>query len=131
METFPATPPPGEANDSTLTAAAQVDAHPQGNEPAFVPGQVIAKRYRIERAIHSGGMGEVYLAYDMTLGQHIALKTILSKIAGSPQILQRFHREILLARAVTHPNVCRVFDLGMERNERTGKTVRVYGERAS
>jgi serine/threonine protein kinase len=68
-------------------------------------------------------MGEVYLAYDMALCQQIALKTILSKIAGTPHILERFHREILMGRAVTHPNVCRVFDMGTELNERTGKTV--------
>ena len=122
-EAPPAAEAPSASNESTLTAKGPVGVDLRENPLTFSPGQVIAKRYRIERAIHSGGMGEVYLAYVLTLGQEIALKTILSRIAESPQILQRFHREILMARAVTHPNVCRVFDMGTELNERTGKTV--------
>jgi serine/threonine-protein kinase len=111
------------AAGTTLTAAAVDGLNLQNRGRAFVAGQIIAARYRIERPIKSGGMGEVYLAYDIKLDQQIALKTIRGKIAGNPQALLRFHREIVTARAVTHPNVCRVFDLGEEHNPRSGKTV--------
>ncbi|MBI2690018.1 MAG: tetratricopeptide repeat protein [Acidobacteria bacterium] len=79
---------------------------------AFGNGQLVANRYRIVRRIQSGGMGEVYEAYDSKLGQRIALKTILPEIARLPRVMARFRREIAIARTVTHPNVCRIFDLG-------------------
>lgn len=57
-------------------------------------------------------MGEVYEAEDLELGQRVALKTLRAEIARSESVLARFKQEILLARKVTHPNVCRIFDLG-------------------
>lgn len=80
---------------------------------AFDDGQIVDDRYRIERLISSGGMGEVYEAYDLKLEQRIALKTILPRIAGDAQAMSRFLRsDVAAARSVTHPNVCRVFDFG-------------------
>ncbi len=78
---------------------------------AFTPGQTLSNRYRISRFIGDGGMGEVYEAEDLELHERIALKTILPEIATDPRVLDRFKREIQLARKVTHPNVCRIFDL--------------------
>ena len=67
------------------------------------PGDVVAKRYRIERLIGKGGMcGGVYEAFDLDLEIRVALKVIEDP------------REFLAARAVTHPNVCRVFDCGRD-----------------
>jgi len=84
----------------------------------FQPGEVIAERYRIARFLAQGGMGEVYEAEDLELRQKVALKTIAAN-AGSGSTdgstLDRFRREIALARTVTHPNVCRIFDLGQHR----------------
>jgi len=74
------------------------------------PGELLAERFRIIRLVGSGGMGEVYEAFDELLNQTIALKTIRPEIVGEPQMEERFRREVLLARQVTHPNVCRVFD---------------------
>jgi serine/threonine protein kinase len=75
-------------------------------------GDILAARYRIVRRLGSGGMGEVFEAEDLELHARIALKTIRSDIALQPDALERFKREVHLARKVTHPNVCRIFDLG-------------------
>ncbi len=75
-------------------------------------GQVLAGRFRIIRLLGRGGMGYVYEAKDLDLGMRVALKTIRPEIACRPRSLARFKREIQLARRVTHPNVCRIFDLG-------------------
>ncbi len=57
-------------------------------------------------------MGEVYRAEDLKLGQTVALKFLPRSIGQSEEALERFTREVRLARQVSHPNVCRVFDIG-------------------
>ena len=79
--------------------------------------QVIAGRFRIIRYIAEGGMGTVYEAEDVHLNERVALKTIRPDIASDPKVVERFKREILLAKKVTHPNVCRIHDLGVDRSE--------------
>jgi serine/threonine protein kinase len=81
----------------------------------FPPGTLVAERYRIVRFIAKGGMGEVYEAEDIQLKDNVALKTVLPEIAEQDNVLARFKREIQLARKVTHPNVCRIFDFGLHR----------------
>src|SRR5207245_7780472 len=61
--------------------------------------------------IARGGMGDVYEAEDLELHEHVALKTVRSEIAAAEPTMARFKREVHLARRVTHPNVCRIFDL--------------------
>jgi len=78
---------------------------------AFVPGEVVANRFRVDRFLAEGGMGEVYAAEDLELGDPVALKTIRPELARDERILARFKLEIQLARKVTHRNVSRVFDL--------------------
>ena len=80
--------------------------------PVFSSGDLVAQRYRIVRFLAQGGMGEVYEAEDVELRQEVALKTVSAHIGGDPAAVDRFKREIALARRVTHPNVCRIFDLG-------------------
>ena len=80
----------------------------------FPPGAVIGDRYRIEAYLDSGGMGQVYRAHDLSLDVALALKTIRPEIASQPAALRRFKQEVLLARSVTHPNACRIFDLGTD-----------------
>jgi serine/threonine protein kinase/tetratricopeptide (TPR) repeat protein len=75
-------------------------------------GDVIGGRFEIIRFLGCGGMGDVYEARDLDLNDHLALKAIRPEIANDESILARFKREIQLARRVTHPNVCRIFDLG-------------------
>ncbi|MCB1041642.1 MAG: protein kinase [Acidobacteria bacterium] len=78
----------------------------------FKEGDMVAERYRIVRYINHGAMGVVYEAVDVELNEHIALKTIRIESAHNPKYVERFKREIQLARRVTHPNVCRIFDVG-------------------
>jgi serine/threonine protein kinase len=89
----------------------------------FVAGDRLASRYRIVRFIARGGMGEVYEAEDVVLGTHIAVKTIGAAIADNPQSARRLKQEVTLARRITHPNVCRIFDLGVHDTSRPGTGV--------
>jgi eukaryotic-like serine/threonine-protein kinase len=73
--------------------------------------EVLAGRFRIIRFIASGGMGEVYEAEDQELRERVAVKTIRPEILVQPNAMTRFKREVHLARQVTHPHVCRIFDL--------------------
>jgi tetratricopeptide (TPR) repeat protein len=84
---------------------------PKG-EGVFAPGELVAGRYRVVRFVAHGGFGEVYEVEDRDLGERLALKTLRRHVANDPRVSERFRREIHLARQVTHPNVCRVFDLG-------------------
>ena len=72
---------------------------------------MLAGRYRIERFIAAGGIGEVYQAHDALLGEKVAVKLLRPELAKKPGAQERFADEIRLARKVTHPNVCRVFDV--------------------
>jgi len=78
----------------------------------FVPGTMLADRYRIVGLLGRGGMGEVYRAEDLKLGQPVALKFLPKAVTHRPDRLARFHQEVRLARQVSHPNVCRVHDIG-------------------
>jgi serine/threonine protein kinase len=79
-------------------------------------GEIVASRYRIVRLIGAGAVGEVYEAHDETVGEAVALKTLRASSADDNVSIERFRREIQLARKVTHRNVCRTFDVG--RHER-------------
>ncbi len=74
-------------------------------------GQVISGRFKILRFVDSGGMGEVYEAWDLELKERVALKTIRPEVASDPAVIERFKREVKQARGISHPNVCRVYDL--------------------
>ena len=82
--------------------------------PILAAGDTLDERYRIESFVARGGMGEVYRATDLELGVPVALKTIRPDIAADSGSLRRFKQEVLLARSVTHPNVCRIYDLGRD-----------------
>src|ERR1700756_78653 len=82
------------------------------DEGRFIPGSLLAGRYRIVALLGRGGMGEVYRATDLTLGQSVALKFLPEEAARDQRLLERFHGEVRVARQVTHPNVCRVYDIG-------------------
>ena len=82
------------------------------NSGQYVPGQILADRYRMLGLLGKGGMGEVYRADDLKLGQPVALKFLPRDVENDPDRLRRFLDEVRLSLRVTHPNVCRVFDLG-------------------
>src|SRR5207253_83890 len=75
----------------------------------FAPGDVFAGRYRMVERLGSGGMGDVWCADDLVLHTQVALKMIHS---AAPDARERILNEVRLARQITHPAVCRVFDVG-------------------
>jgi hypothetical protein len=97
-------PPPITA--SSFASSSVVD------EGRFLPGVVVAGRYRIAGLLGRGGMGEVYRAMDLTLGQAVALKFLPETASRDDRAIARFYNEVRIARQVTHPNVCRVYDIG-------------------
>jgi Protein kinase domain/zinc-ribbon domain len=78
----------------------------------FAPGTIVADRYRIVALLGRGGMGEVYRAEDLRLSQVLAIKFLPEALSRDEGVLARFHSEVRVARQVSHPNVCRVFDIG-------------------
>jgi hypothetical protein len=78
----------------------------------FPPGAIIADRYRVVALLGRGGMGEVYRAEDLRLSQVLAIKFLPEALSQDQAALARFHSEVRVARQVSHPNVCRVFDIG-------------------
>jgi hypothetical protein len=77
-----------------------------------VQGSVVDNRYDIVQPLGSGGMGEVYLAHDMTLGRDVALKLLRSQFANDRESAERFKREALSAARLSHPNIVQVYDRG-------------------
>ncbi len=78
----------------------------------FLPGTVVANRYRVVGLLGRGGMGEVYRADDLKLGQPVALKFLPAGLEPDQERLNRFLGEVRMSLRVTHPNVCRVHDIG-------------------
>src|ERR1700682_1033748 len=101
-----------EKAGSFLSSPAAAGAGYRGDVPAsFSPGDLLADRFRITRFIARGGMGEVYEAEDVELRERVALKSIRTELLRDPHAVDRFRREVHLAKKVTHPNACRIFDL--------------------
>jgi hypothetical protein len=84
------------------------DSVPAGG---FTPGTILADRYRIIGLLGRGGMGEVYRADDLKLGQPVALKFLPPKLADDPVRRERFFAEVRITRQLSHPNICRVYDI--------------------
>ena len=118
-------PPPGPVTTPTAappaygagTSSPSGPTRPLGEggrveAPAFEDGLLVAGRWRVVRFLARGGMGDVYEVEDTELRERVALKTIHPAIAAEEGAVERFKRETHLARRVTHPNVCRIFDVG-------------------
>lgn len=103
-------------SDATQTTAKTGEPPPTSSssveDSRFAPGVLLADRYRIVSIIGRGGMGEVYRASDLKLNQPVALKFLPVALGKKAELLERFHGEVRIARQVSHPNVCRVYDIG-------------------
>lgn len=84
---------------------------PARGDSRFTPGVMLADRFRIIALLGKGGMGEVYRADDLKLGQQVALKFLPLSLAADTARLARLYSEVRLGRTVSHPNVCRVYDV--------------------
>src|SRR5918999_3303837 len=113
---FPVSQSPSLAGGDVRTPSLGAVPPRVGDEPSFQTDTVIAGRYRVLRFIARGGMGEVYEVEDQELRERVALKTVRPEAARDVVAIERFRREIQLARKVTHPNVCRIFDVSYHRD---------------
>ena len=108
---LPATP----ARPALRSSHAGGSPLPPGSDPRllgrFPPGTLLGGRYRVVGMLGKGGMGEVYRADDLTLGQSVALKFLPETMLRDEEWLTRFRNEVRAARQVSHPNVCRVYDI--------------------
>src|SRR5215212_2730587 len=111
----PACGAPVDASYAPTLTVALTDRLPSSDPldgSQFSPGTMLAGRYRIVGLLGRGGMGDVYRAEDLKLGQAVALKFLPTENMHRTDRLARFHQEVRLARQVSHPNVCRVHDIG-------------------
>jgi tetratricopeptide (TPR) repeat protein/tRNA A-37 threonylcarbamoyl transferase component Bud32 len=112
------------AGDAAAAAGAWASAAaPAVPPPLFAPETMLAGRYRVVRFLAQGGMGEVYEVEDQELRERVALKTVRPEVAVDLLAVERFRREIQLARKVTHPNVCRIFDVFYHRPDSAAAAV--------
>jgi serine/threonine-protein kinase len=77
----------------------------------LTPGTLLTDRYRIIGLLGRGGMGEVYRADDLKLGQAVALKFLPRSLSSDPVRRERFFAEVRITRQLAHPNICRVYDI--------------------
>jgi len=112
-----ASPPPGGFSipETVLSPRAPAAVAAVPRPAVFGDGETVAGRYRIVRFLAQGGMGEVYEVEDLELRERAALKTVRPETGADSLAVERFRREIQLARKVTHPNVCRIFDVSHHR----------------
>jgi len=96
--------------DETDTASAQAGGRLADN-------QILMDRFVVARFIAKGGMGEVYEAADIRLGRSVALKFLPENLARHPQALRRLQREAQAASALSHPNICTIYDIGEDGGE--------------
>jgi hypothetical protein len=106
-------PDPGSRpRSSPSDTSGWLGASGPGDRGRFEPGTVLETRYRVVGLLGQGGMGEVYRADDLRLGQPVALKFLPAALARDPVRLAQFHNEVRTARQVSHANVCRMYDIG-------------------
>ena len=103
---------PGGMTDATKPLYSSAPSSSAPEEGRFPIATVLAQRYRIVSLLGRGGMGEVYRADDLMLDQPVALKFLPEAVPADEAALARFRNEVRIARQVSHPNVCRVYDIG-------------------
>jgi serine/threonine-protein kinase len=106
--------PDSARSGKTSTPSARSAVHTTSDSldrARFIAGTIIGGQYRIVGLLGRGGMGEVYQAEDLKLEQPVALKFLPEALAKDGAALARFHREVRIARQISHRNVCRVYNI--------------------
>jgi serine/threonine protein kinase len=105
---------PDDDDAPTLRPATPTNAPALGDEPDrdLVHGEVVGGRYRIDRKLAEGGMGEVYLAEHVELQKRVALKIMLPSLSADPQFVARFKAEAVSVTRIGHQNIVDVSDFG-------------------
>ena len=78
----------------------------------FQPEQLVGGRYRVVRKLGGGGMADVYLCEDLTLGRHVAVKVLLQRYLNDPTFVERFRREAKAAAGLNQQNLVSIYDWG-------------------
>src|SRR5215218_9176455 len=78
----------------------------------FAEGDLVARRYRLEQILGTGGMASVWLARDERIGRAVAVQLLSDSLAHDDSYLSRFRREARLAAGLSHPNLVKVYDFG-------------------
>src|SRR4051812_2274908 len=115
------TPLPQPSSEAETQAGTVVSSPSSGwsrpgtrqREHLFNKDSVLGNRYEILEVLGEGGMGAVYKARDREVDRVVALKVIHPELTTSREILERFKKELVLARQITHPNIVRIYDLGV------------------
>ncbi len=105
-----ATPPPGSLAASPASTASTAST-------AFAEGTIVADRYRIEEQIGHGGMAIVYRAQDLELSEKVALK-VFRPVPHDDTGIARFRQELKVSRRLNHPNIARLYDIGLHQGQR-------------
>jgi serine/threonine-protein kinase len=113
----PTTPPPGAAGGLRGTRRLDsLDPNTPPPPPTFAAGTLVAERYLIEAEIGRGGMATVYQARDQELSEDVALKVF--RPLGDEHGLSRFREELKVSRRLIHPNITRLYDMGIHQGMR-------------
>src|SRR4051794_9193654 len=94
----------------------RVDTMPDGfakliGQQALGAGDVIGGRYKLIKSLGNGGMGQVLVAENVSIGMRVAVKLLKPELLANPEFRQRFQNEAQAVAAIEHPNVARFFDL--------------------
>lgn len=122
-------PSPSSLSPAGETSTFPPDLRPRCSSrplPRFQPGEIVAGRFRVTRFLGQGGMAQVFAAEDLELlGQAVALKVLRPDLPPDGPAARRFKSEALLARRVTHGNVCRLHDVFLHADAGCDETVLV------
>jgi serine/threonine protein kinase len=123
--------PDATALSSPPADLAASDQH-RGPDPRSEYGSgalaVLSQRYQILAEVGRGDLCIVYKAHDKETGNTVALKLLRSDVAFDPASLERFKSDVLLAGGITHPNICRIFDVHLLKNTACASMHFVEGE---
>jgi len=100
------------SDDAATATGAPRAVDMAGKSERLTTGYLIAKRYRLERLLGRGGMGQVWLAQDMRLARAVAIKVLAPEFSSDPHLRARMEREARVISTLVHPHICALHDVG-------------------